>query len=279
MLQRDPAGVLAALCQQAGLDFQPQMLTWPAGPKPYDGCWADFWYASVHNSTGFASPAPQRPLPAHFSLLVQDCYPFYMALSPHAIGSRGAVQKPAGGATIEDHGLQMQALPDERNRNVLVWVGAGLVPRQYAAMSVFDSTVQGGDAVWEGGRVYNGRILGLDRHLTRLLNSAKAMHFADIPSREFIQAAIAQTLAANGMRDGVHYRLTLSRGEKTTSSMNPAFNVYGSRLIVLAEWKPIEVGWSEAGRLDGAFAPHFLSTELPLGFLCTPFALQTPMCM
>ena len=106
-------------------------------------------------------------------------------------------------------------------------------------MSVFDSTVQGGDAVWEGIRVYNGRIFHLDRHIKRLHDSAKAMAFADIPSADYIKCAIFRTLAANGMRDGVHIRLTLSRGEKTTSSMNPRFNVYGSTIIVLAEWKPV----------------------------------------
>ena len=143
------------------------------------------------------------------------------------------------GVTIRDHGLELPALPFERNRKLLVYVGGRLLPRDDARMSVFDSTVQGGDAVWEGLRVYDGRVFHLDRHIKRLHDSARAMAFEDIPTAADIKAAVFKTLAANGMRDGVHIRLTLSRGEKTTSSMNPAFNVYGSILVVLAEWKPV----------------------------------------
>ncbi|MEE9142886.1 MAG: aminotransferase class IV [Gammaproteobacteria bacterium] len=127
--------------------------------------------------------------------------------------------------------------PDPRNAEILVWVGDGLVLREQASVSVFDSVVQGGDAVWEGLRVYNGRIMSFDEHLDRLFASAKAMAFAEVPSRQSIKNAIFATLNANGMRDGAHMRLTLTRGRKTTSNMDPRVNRYGSTLIVLAEWK------------------------------------------
>lgn len=129
-------------------------------------------------------------------------------------------------------------LPDPRNENILIHIGGELLPREDAKISVFDSSVQGGDAVWEGLRVYNGKIFQLDAHLDRLFDSAKAMAFADIPSREAIKTAIFETLKANNMRDEVHIRLTLTRGEKTSSGMSPHFNQYGSCLIVLPEWKP-----------------------------------------
>jgi branched-chain amino acid aminotransferase group I len=129
-------------------------------------------------------------------------------------------------------------LPDPRNEKILVHVGGEIVPRERATVSVFDSSVQGGDAVWEGLRVYDGRIFELDAHLDRLEASAKALAFAAIPPRGEIKRAIFDTLAANKMRDGVHIRLTLTRGRKTTSGMNPKLNVYGPCLIVLAEWKP-----------------------------------------
>jgi branched-chain amino acid aminotransferase len=116
-------------------------------------------------------------------------------------------------------------------------VGGSLLPRDQAKVSVFDSSVQGGDAVWEGLRVYGGRIAELDAHLDRLLASAKAMAFSDIPAREAVQEALFSTLRANGMHDGAHVRLTLTRGEKITSGMNPRFNQSGPCLIVLAEWK------------------------------------------
>ena len=130
-------------------------------------------------------------------------------------------------------------LPDPRNTDIVVHVGGELKPRSEAKVSVFDSSVQGGDAVWEGLRVYRGRIADLDRHLDRLFGSAHAMAFSGVPAWETVRAALFETLRANGMTDGVHVRLTLSRGEKVTSGMSPEWNRSGCTLIVLAEWKPL----------------------------------------
>ena len=127
---------------------------------------------------------------------------------------------------------------DDRNASIKVWIKDKLVDRKDAKVSVFDSTVQGGDAVWEGIRVYKQGVFCLDLHIDRMEDSARAMAFSDIPSREFIKNAIFETLRANGMIDDVHVRLTLSRGEKLTSGMDPRLNAFGSILIVLAEWKP-----------------------------------------
>ena len=127
---------------------------------------------------------------------------------------------------------------DPRNADILVCVNGQLKPRAEASVSVFDSVVQGGDAVWEGLRVYNGRIAELDGHLQRLQDSAKALAFSGVPSSDDVRTAIFNTLEANGMRDNAHIRLTLTRGEKVTSGMNPRFNQSGCTLIVLAEWKP-----------------------------------------
>lgn len=127
---------------------------------------------------------------------------------------------------------------DERNKDIKVWVGQGLVHRDEAKVSVFDSTVQGGDAVWEGIRVYNGKIFCLDKHLNRLFESAKALAFENIPNEAFVVDAIKQTLKANNQMDETHIRLTLSRGLKITSGMDPRLNQFGCTLIVLAEWKP-----------------------------------------
>ncbi len=128
-------------------------------------------------------------------------------------------------------------LPDPRNADILVHVGGELKPRSKAAVSVFDSVVQGGDAVWEGLRVYDGRIADLEGHLERLQNSAKTLAFAAVPSSDEVRSAIFATLQANDMRDNTHIRLTLTRGEKVTSGMNPRLNQSGCTLIVLAEWK------------------------------------------
>src|SRR5437899_6427535 len=126
---------------------------------------------------------------------------------------------------------------NERNRDLIVNINGRLVRRDEAAISPFDSAVQGGDAVWEGLRLYNGRIFKLHEHLDRLERSARALSFAEIPSREKIIDEIKRTLSANKMRDGVHIRLTLTRGVKITSGMDPRLNQAGPTLIVLAEHK------------------------------------------
>ncbi len=126
---------------------------------------------------------------------------------------------------------------DERNRDLVVNVAGRLTHRDEAAVSPFDSVVQGGDAVWEGLRLYGGRIFALEEHLARLRRSAQALAFAEIPSDEEITEQLRRTLAANAMTDGVHVRLTLTRGVKTTSGMDPRLNTRGPTLIVLAEHK------------------------------------------
>lgn len=128
--------------------------------------------------------------------------------------------------------------PDPRNESIWVHVAGELVPRAQAKVSVFDSSVQGGDAVWEGLRVYGGRVFALDRHLDRLFASAHALAFAGVPTREQVKQALFGCLKKNGMRDGVHVRLTLTRGTKVTSGMDPRNNRSGACLIVLPEWKP-----------------------------------------
>jgi branched-chain amino acid aminotransferase len=132
----------------------------------------------------------------------------------------------------------MQQTFDERNRDLIVSVGGRLSHRDEAAVSPFDSAVQGGDAVWEGLRLYQGKIFRLAEHLARLRRSAQALAFTQIPSADEITAEIRRTLAANHMTDSVHIRLTLTRGVKVTSGMDPRLNQSGPTLIVLPEHKP-----------------------------------------
>lgn len=127
---------------------------------------------------------------------------------------------------------------DERNRDIRINIDGTLVPRDQAGISPFDSAVQGGDAVWEGLRVYRGTIFRLTEHLDRLHDSAKALAFEEIPSHDTIRQEIRRTLEANRMFDNVHIRLTLTRGVKITSGMDPRLNQSGPTLIVLAEHKP-----------------------------------------
>ena len=226
----DPAKALRETWEALGVPYTDDMLTWKSGPHECDGPWAGWWYHQVHQSTGWKTEAalsktyrtlPPSLLPALRGSL--PAYQFLQSLKPNRY------QPP---------------YEDPRNRDLLVYIGTPghgqLMPREQAGISPWDSSVQGGDATWEGIRVYRGKILSLDAHLTRLERSAKALGFEQRHTKEQITEAIFQTLAANGMRDGAHIRLTLTRGEKYTSSMNPVFNVYGTTLIVLAEWKPTE---------------------------------------
>lgn len=154
---------------------------------------------------------------------------------------------------------------DERNRNLIVNVNGVLSPRDEARISPFDSVVQGGDAVWEGLRLYDGKIFRLTAHLDRLRHSARALAFEVVPDHDAIRTELRRTLDANGMRDGVHIRLTLTRGEKITSGMDPRLNQSGPTLIVLAEWKAPVYGTDGLSLVTSAirrFAPDALDPKI-----------------
>jgi branched-chain amino acid aminotransferase len=147
---------------------------------------------------------------------------------------------PADGATKGQPSreqIEMLQKFNEKNRDLIVNINGRLVHRDEAGISPFDSAVQGGDAVWEGLRLYSGRIFKLHEHLDRLRRSATALDFAEIPPNEKLIEEIKRTLAANEMRDAAHIRLTLTRGVKITSGMDPRLNQSGPTLIVLAEHK------------------------------------------
>lgn len=124
------------------------------------------------------------------------------------------------------------------NAGILVNINGALLPRAQAGVSPFDSSVQNGDAVWEGLRLYEGRIFRLDAHLARLRLSAAALRYEGMPADETIVSELRRTLAANAMRDHVHIRLTVSRGIKYTSGLDPRINRRGCSFFILAEHKP-----------------------------------------
>ena len=154
--------------------------------------------------------------------------------------------------------------PDPRNAGTWCWVN-GLVRREEARVSVLDSVVQGGDAVWEGLRVADGRIYQMEEHLRRLQESAHTLMFSDIPSTDEVKQAVFKTLEANGMTDGVHIRLTLTRGEKSTSGMDPRLNVHGCTLIVLPEYKGAVYGSGEIKLVTSTIrrnGPSYLDSKI-----------------
>ncbi|CAN1124324.1 Branched-chain-amino-acid aminotransferase-like protein 2 [Linum perenne] len=228
-LEQDPETTLRGLCEDLSIPFQKSMLSWEAGPKPFDGVWAPWWYKSVHESTCFA-PGRKYPKPFPFALydLLEQSLPLYNVL-------RRSVKRPSN---LLKSPLPPPDIPVPENEKLLAWVGDEILPRESAKVSVFDSVVQGGDSVWEGLRVYDGKVFKLEEHLDRMFDSAKALAFCNVPTRDEIKEAIFRTLIRNGMFDNAHIRLSLTRGKKVTSGMSPSFNLYGCTLIVLAEWKP-----------------------------------------
>lgn len=125
------------------------------------------------------------------------------------------------------------------NPDLMVFVKDGLVPAARATVSVFDAGYQSGDAVWEGMRVYNGRVLKLERHLRRLEESAHALRIRLPYDAAGTTAAIAETLEANGFTDDTHIRLMVSRGARHTSGMDPRNAPEVGTLVVIAERKPV----------------------------------------
>jgi len=126
---------------------------------------------------------------------------------------------------------------NEKNANVLVYVNGTLQPRAKALVSVFDSGFLMGDGIWEGLRLYNGRVPFLNDHLDRLFEGAKALDIDIGMSREELTSALYQTTQANQMLSGVHIRLMVTRGLKTTPFQGPSVNVGKPTVVIAAEWK------------------------------------------
>lgn len=126
---------------------------------------------------------------------------------------------------------------DPRNADILIWINGALKPRAEAVVSVFDSGFVLGDGVWEGLRVVGGHPAFLDAHLDRLYEGAKAIALDIGMTRAALTSAIYETLAANGMRDGVHMRLMVTRGVKRTPYQDPRVTVGPATIVMIPEWK------------------------------------------
>lgn len=126
---------------------------------------------------------------------------------------------------------------DPRNASILVWINGRLVPRAEATVSVFDSGFVLGDGVWEGLRVVGGQPVFLDAHLDRLFEGAKAIALDIGLDRRGLERAIRDTLAANGMHDGVHLRLMVTRGVKRTPYQDPRVTIGPATVVIIPEHK------------------------------------------
>ena len=131
----------------------------------------------------------------------------------------------------------MHDVSDPRNASILINVNGQLKPRGEAVVSVFDSGFMLGDGVWEGLRVHKGKLGFLDRHLDRLFEGAKAIAMDIRVSREELAQRLYDTLDANNMTDGVHVRLMVTRGVRSTPYQDPRVVVGGPTIVIIAEYK------------------------------------------
>ena len=200
-LVSDPEGALFWICDRLSIPFHQSMLTWKSGKHKCDGPWARWWYMNVHKSAGWETSTKEyypetrkyRTMDPLLMPALKASFPAYTFLSQLTMSYLQRGPPPT------------KAYEDPRNESLLVWIGAPgrgrLLPRDMAGVSPWDSSVQGGDACWEGIRVYRGKILSLDKHLRRLFRSARALGFENLHTKEEVTEAIFRTLAANGMRD------------------------------------------------------------------------------
>ena len=140
-----------------------------------------------------------------------------------------------------------QALADERNASVQVWINDEFFPRAEAKVSVFDSGFLIGDGVWEGIRLHHDRFAFLDRHLERLFAGATAIDLDIGRTRDEVTAALQATVDRNDMHDGAHIRLMVTRGDKKTPSQHPSNLVGGPNMVIIAEHKVADPSVADDG--------------------------------
>lgn len=145
--------------------------------------------------------------------------------------------------TTGTHAIQ----PDERNRQIRININGNLFPREQAVVSVFDSGFVLGDGVWEGLRLHQGVIPFLDRHLKRLWEGARTLDFDPGISRAALKQRLYDTVDANDMKSGVHVRLMLSRGVKSTPYQDPAMTVGAPTIVIIPEYKEPDSGLYDRG--------------------------------
>ena len=140
-----------------------------------------------------------------------------------------------------------QALADERNASVQIWINDEFFPRAEAKISVFDSGFLVGDGVWECIRLHHGRFAFLDRHLERLFAGATAIDLDIGRTRDEVTAALQDTVDRNDMHDGAHVRLMVTRGDKKTPSQHPSNVIGGPNIVIIAEYKVADPSVADEG--------------------------------
>lgn len=137
--------------------------------------------------------------------------------------------------------------PDARNDTVEVYVNGSFFARDKAMVPVFDSGFVLGDGVWEGMRLIKGQLLAIDDHMARLYEGANSIQLDIGMDRAALVGEIWKTLRHNNMEDGVHIRMMISRGVKSTPNQDPRFIVGTATIVIVAEYKQPNVALKARG--------------------------------
>ena len=138
---------------------------------------------------------------------------------------------------------------DPRNAEILISINGELFPREEAKVSVFESGYMLGDGVWEGIRLHKGRLVFLDQHLARLYEGARTIDMDIGLTPGEMEKRLYETLSANGMSDGVHIRLMVTRGVKSTPYQHPRVTITPPTVVIIPEYKapaPALSAWMQA---------------------------------
>lgn len=241
-----PEETLNLLCQALEIPFEASMLSWPAGPKEFDGPWASYFYSATHKSTGFQSQpkhsTEEELLPESMKPLLELAWPIWDLLRSKALRP-----SPKSEALKPDLGTH-SFVTDPRNPEILVGIRDGvrgefeLVPRSLAKVSVLESGFVSGDGVWEGIRLRSGVLLFLDKHLDRLFQGARAIDMTNLGiTKSELKALLYTTIDANGMKSAsdVHIRLMVTRGLKATPYQSPRATIGLATIVAVPEFKKV----------------------------------------
>jgi len=154
---------------------------------------------------------------------------------------------------------------NKSDEDTIVYVNGNFVKKSLAYISVYDSGFMHGDGVYEGIRVYQGKVFMLGEHIKRLFESAKTIDIDIGITQEEMKKIVIDLVKANKIRDNIHIRLMITRGRKRVSGMNPRFNIGKASIVVLYDYKPPIYSKSGVKLITSTLrraAPYFLDSKI-----------------
>ena len=151
------------------------------------------------------------------------------------------------------------------DEETIVYVNGKFVKKSLAFISVYDSGFMHGDGIYEGIRIYQGKLFMLEEHIKRLFESAKTINIDIGISREEMKRIVLKTVRVNKIKDDIHIRLMVTRGKKIVSGMNPKYNIGEASIVALYDYKPPIYNKSGVKLITSTLrraAPYFLDPKI-----------------